>query len=420
MQELLVRAGAVLWLDPTIRLIGSENSHSLLNTNNISNYYYLNHSYHSHVNHDSSVRYEKEFTYSKLLPPKVSDVYSPHQNISTSNNGKLHINNSIHVDHNSGRGADNSLQSHILHSVLGIDSTKASVNDSSNFQPLYPMDEASLLNLQNKNVKKSGAQLKEDRPRQDAYSVFKKRKLLRDERRSVDKSKSRLNSKSQRRDIESSISKRVPRYVNEVSNSIDKSKELLRELQSEVAPSQSHTFSKYMQSNLLIENEEKSLSKNKKSALSSNYNKKAPNIENNIDDINSSHTVQTNDNDRYIMKPKYNGRMDIDNNVFTSSLKKPLSKYRDMSSISLLSSKDSDILPLLDATDDGSSTGGMLNTWKHWASANKGVVVWAITDVQIAHLPTAALTHPGMFTAMHTPKALYDFHQVRRLSLPLL
>lgn len=86
------------------------------------------------------------------------------------------------------------------------------------------------------------------------------------------------------------------------------------------------------------------------------------------------------------------------------------------------SSLDSDgrfVRPLTNLSHDGGGADKdqyeedcVLGVWKTAALEHHGVLAWQLSDPLMGHLPTAALTHPGMFSAMHTPKHLYDFHQV--------
>ncbi|XP_037791003.1 uncharacterized protein LOC119586363 [Penaeus monodon] len=48
--------------------------------------------------------------------------------------------------------------------------------------------------------------------------------------------------------------------------------------------------------------------------------------------------------------------------------------------------------------------------WSSWAVKNGGVLTWPLPHPAL--LPTAALTHPNMFTFFHTKKNYYDFQQM--------
>ncbi|CAL4067369.1 unnamed protein product, partial [Meganyctiphanes norvegica] len=59
-----------------------------------------------------------------------------------------------------------------------------------------------------------------------------------------------------------------------------------------------------------------------------------------------------------------------------------------------------------------------MSEWSRRAVKSGGVLTWPLMKPQL--LPTAALTHPNMFTFFHTPKHNYDFHQMSDASTVLV
>ncbi|XP_018027154.1 uncharacterized protein LOC108682497 [Hyalella azteca] len=70
--------------------------------------------------------------------------------------------------------------------------------------------------------------------------------------------------------------------------------------------------------------------------------------------------------------------------------------------------------------DEVSEDDCLLGAWRHEALLQRGVLAWQFSDPLMGRLPTAALTHPSMFSAMHTRKELYDFHQMSDAGAVLL
>ncbi|MPC83052.1 hypothetical protein E2C01_077742 [Portunus trituberculatus] len=71
----------------------------------------------------------------------------------------------------------------------------------------------------------------------------------------------------------------------------------------------------------------------------------------------------------------------------------------------------------LAGSEEGSMAGEeverLAEEWSSQALRSGGVLAWPLTDPP--QLPSAALTHPNMFTFFHTKKHNYDFQQVGSL-----
>lgn len=65
---------------------------------------------------------------------------------------------------------------------------------------------------------------------------------------------------------------------------------------------------------------------------------------------------------------------------------------------------------LVSEVQDANMAAEKMAEWSSWALKNGGVLTWPLPHPAL--LPTAALTHPNMFTFFHTKKNYYDFQQV--------
>lgn len=65
---------------------------------------------------------------------------------------------------------------------------------------------------------------------------------------------------------------------------------------------------------------------------------------------------------------------------------------------------------LVSEVQDANMAAEKMAEWSSWAVKNGGVLTWPLPHPAL--LPTAALTHPNMFTFFHTKKNYYDFQQV--------